>query len=120
MSIGILVGYHVGHLWSRTNTILTVSRYSYCANLNGVLAHSQGVPQFDSLVSRSRDNLSVVSREGDAENIVGVSCKLAGSLASKINKSTKKLDQLWLLYARTHAISSKVIPQYCRFHFIES
>jgi hypothetical protein len=43
-----------------------------------VLAVSKGVPELDSSVARSRDNLSVVCGEGDRENIVGVSDKAAG------------------------------------------
>jgi len=41
--------------------------------LDGVLALSEGVPQLDGLISRSRDNLSVVSREGNREDILSVS-----------------------------------------------
>lgn len=38
--------------------------------LNGVLALSKGVPQLDGLVPRTRDNLSVVYREGHGEDIL--------------------------------------------------
>jgi len=41
--------------------------------LDGVLALSEGIPQLDGLISRSRDDLSVVSREGNREDILGVS-----------------------------------------------
>jgi len=41
--------------------------------LNGVLALSKSVPQLDGLVSRSRDDLSVIGREGNRENVLGVS-----------------------------------------------
>ena len=42
------------------------------------LAVSQGVPQLDGAIARSGDNLSVIGREGNGENIVGVSNKSAG------------------------------------------
>jgi len=50
--------------------------------LDGVLALGQGVPQLDGLVSGGRDNLSVVSREGDRENVLGMVLESAGSLSS--------------------------------------
>jgi len=37
------------------------------------LAFSEGVPEADGPVARRRDDLSVIRREGDAENIFGVS-----------------------------------------------
>ena len=42
------------------------------------LAVTKSVPQLDGSVSGSRNNLSVVSREGDGENVVGVSYESAG------------------------------------------
>jgi hypothetical protein len=44
-----------------------------------VLAVSKGVPELDRSVSRSRDDLPVVRREGNGENVVGVSNETAGS-----------------------------------------
>jgi len=41
--------------------------------LDGVLAFSKSIPQLDGLVSRSRNDLSVVSGKGNAQNILGVS-----------------------------------------------
>jgi hypothetical protein len=38
--------------------------------LDGVLALGQGVPQLDGLVAGSRDDLTVVSGEGDGENVL--------------------------------------------------
>ena len=51
-------------------------------HLNSVLAHSQCVPQFDGLVSRSRHNLSVVGRKGDTQYIIAVTSKLTGGLST--------------------------------------
>mmetsp|Transcript_32150 Transcript_32150/g.44058 ORF Transcript_32150/g.44058 Transcript_32150/m.44058 type:complete len:224 (+) Transcript_32150:331-1002(+) len=45
--------------------------------LNGVLANSKSVPQFDGLVARSRDNLAVVSGESNTQHILLVSNELA-------------------------------------------
>ena len=50
---------------------------------NGVLALSKSVPQLDGLVAGSRDDLSVVSREGDRENVLGVGNELAGAYSSR-------------------------------------
>lgn len=41
--------------------------------VDGELALTKSVPQLDGLVTGSRDNLSVISRESNAENILGVS-----------------------------------------------
>ena len=38
--------------------------------LDGVLANTQSVPQFDGAVASSGDNLTVVSGEGDGENVL--------------------------------------------------
>jgi len=50
--------------------------------LDGVLALSQGVPQLDGLVPGGRDDLSVVSGEGNREDILGMVLEPAGSLSS--------------------------------------
>lgn len=50
--------------------------------LNVELALSKGVPKLDGSVSASTDNLSVVSREGDGENIGGVADETAGGKTS--------------------------------------
>ena len=42
------------------------------------LALSQSVPELDRLVSRSRDDLPVVSREGDREDVGGVTDESSG------------------------------------------
>ena len=51
--------------------------------LNGELALSQSVPQLDGLVARAGDNLTIVSGEGNGEDIVlGVTYETAHDLAS--------------------------------------
>jgi hypothetical protein len=47
-----------------------------------VFALSEGVPQLDGLITRSRDDLSVVCREGNTQNILGVSNESSGSGSS--------------------------------------
>ena len=42
------------------------------SDLNGVLADSESVPEFDGVVSRARDYLSVVGREGYTHDILCV------------------------------------------------
>jgi len=49
---------------------------------NVVLALSESVPQLDGFVTRARHDLTVVGREGDREDIVGVSNEAASSSAS--------------------------------------
>mmetsp|Transcript_11550 Transcript_11550/g.15603 ORF Transcript_11550/g.15603 Transcript_11550/m.15603 type:complete len:292 (+) Transcript_11550:257-1132(+) len=48
---------------------------------DGVLALTKGVPQLDGLVARTRDDLSVVSREGNREDILGVAHEAASAAA---------------------------------------
>lgn len=48
---------------------------------DGELAVSQGVPQLDGSVTRSRDNLAVVSGERDGQDVVGVADKGAGGVS---------------------------------------
>jgi hypothetical protein len=50
---------------------------------DGVLAVTEGVPQLDGAVAGSGDDLAVVGREGDGQNIVGVADKAAGGLAGR-------------------------------------
>lgn len=45
---------------------------------DGELAVAESVPELDGSVSRSRDNLSVVCREGNRENIIGVANESTG------------------------------------------
>jgi len=46
--------------------------------LDGELALTEGVPELDGLVTGSRDDLTVIGREGNRENIVGVTDETAG------------------------------------------
>lgn len=57
---------------------MTVSTLS---STNGELAFTEGVPQFDGLVTRTRNNLSVISRESNAENILVVSAEDSGGFS---------------------------------------
>lgn len=50
---------------------------------DGVLAVTEGVPQLDGAVAGSGDDLAVVGREGDGQNIVGVADEAAGGLAGR-------------------------------------
>lgn len=45
---------------------------------DGELAVAESVPELDGSVARSRDNLSVVCREGNRENIIGVANESTG------------------------------------------
>lgn len=45
---------------------------------DGVLAVTEGVPELDSSVAGAGDNLAVVGRERDGENVVGVADEAAG------------------------------------------
>ena len=50
--------------------------------LDVVLALAEGVPELDRPVARARDDLPVVSREADGEDIGGVADEAAGRVAS--------------------------------------
>ena len=50
--------------------------------LDVVLALAEGVPELDRPVTRARDDLPVVSREADGEDIGGVADEAAGRVAS--------------------------------------
>lgn len=47
--------------------------------LDGELAVAEGVPELDGLIAGTGNNLSVVGRERNAENIAGVSHKSSSS-----------------------------------------
>jgi hypothetical protein len=49
---------------------------------DGVLAVTKGVPQLDGAIARTGDDLSVVGREGDGENVVVVADESSGGGAS--------------------------------------
>lgn len=57
--------------------------------LDIVLALSQGVPELDGLVARSRNDLSVVCAEADRQDVRCVANKAAGSGASVEIPKTK-------------------------------
>ena len=48
--------------------------------LDGVLALGKSVPQLDGLVARSRNNLTIVSAESNAQDVLGVIFKTASGL----------------------------------------
>lgn len=48
---------------------------------DGELAIAESVPQLDGSVARSGDDLTVIGREGDGEDIVGVADKGTGGVA---------------------------------------
>lgn len=61
---------------------------------HGELAFSQGVPQFDGLVSRSRDNLSVISRESNTQDILGVSDESSSGVSGvQIPESERRIPR---------------------------
>lgn len=60
------------------------------ADLDGVLAHSEGVPQLDGFIPRARHDLAIISREGYTQDIFGVTDKAASRRAAG---GTKQKDQ---------------------------
>lgn len=58
---------------------------------DGELAVAEGVPELDCSVPRAGNDLAVVGREGDGENIVGVADKGAGGVASGQFPQTESL-----------------------------
>lgn len=50
---------------------------------DGELAVTKGVPELDGSVAGAGDNLAVVGREGDGENIAGVAAEDTGGVASR-------------------------------------
>jgi len=63
--------------WDRLGRAETDAGYplgvTFGISANGVLAFAEGVPKLDGLVTRSRNDLTVVHAEGNGENILGVS-----------------------------------------------
>jgi hypothetical protein len=66
-----------------------IGRESYTADpfamsffCDGELAVAEGVPELDCLISATTDYLSVVGREGDGEDVVGVADEATGGFAS--------------------------------------
>jgi len=58
---------------------------------DGEFAVTQGVPQLDGPITRARDDLSVVGREGNGEDIVGVADETTGGLAARKLPQTEGL-----------------------------
>lgn len=58
---------------------------------DGVLAVTEGVPQLDGAVTRTRDDLSVVGGEGNGENVVGVADESSGGGAGSELPQTESL-----------------------------
>lgn len=58
---------------------------------DGVLAFTKSVPELDGLVTGRRDDLTVIWREADRENVVCVADKSTGSLSSSNVPETKGL-----------------------------
>lgn len=62
--------------------------------IHGVLADSDGVPQFDGLVTRRRNNLTVVSGESNTENILLVSNEsLGGDTSGNVPQSESSVPR---------------------------
>lgn len=58
---------------------------------DGVLAVTEGVPELDGTVAGTGDDLAVVGREGNRENVVGVTDEAAGGLAGRELPETEGL-----------------------------
>lgn len=66
----------------RTQTSRQHSPLSVAVILDVVFALAEGVPELNRPVARARDDLPVVSREADGEDIGGVADEAAGRVAS--------------------------------------
>ena len=49
--------------------------------LDGVLANTQSIPQLDGAITSGGDDLTVVSGEGDGENVLGVTNEATSGVA---------------------------------------
>lgn len=58
---------------------------------DGVLAVTEGVPELDGAVAGAGDDLTVVGREGDGEDVVGVADEAAGGGAGSQLPETQGL-----------------------------
>lgn len=61
--------------------------------LDGVLADTKSVPEFNGLVTGARNNLAVISRKGHAQNILCVANKSPGCGTTEENKQNIVGDQ---------------------------
>jgi hypothetical protein len=77
-------GYNEWYLYRRAETYagypFAVS-VSISHGVDGVLALSKGVPKLDGLISGSTDNLTVVNRESNREDILGVTYETTSGLS---------------------------------------
>jgi hypothetical protein len=80
---------------------------------NGVLALSKGVPKLDSLVTRTRDNLTVVGGESDGVHILGVSLKLAnretGVQVPETHSGVHGTGEGELTVGRDHGVAHRLV-----------
>lgn len=60
-------------------------------DVEGVLALTKGVPELDGVVTGRGDNLSVVRREGNREDLLGMTDETTGGLAGGNLPETKGL-----------------------------
>ena len=65
------------------NDRIFTSYYARTIYLNGVLAYSKGVPEFDGVVSRPGHNLPVVGRERNAHDVLRVTHKPPGGSSTR-------------------------------------
>jgi len=88
---------------------VTVSTLS---STNGEFAFTEGVPQFDGLVTGTRNNLSVVSRESNAENVLVMSAEDSGGFSRvdlpQSESSVPRSRQSKLGVRRNHNVLDKV------------
>lgn len=86
--------------------------------VDGELAVTEGVPQLNGAVARARDDLTVVGREGDGKDVVGVADESSGSGAgsklpqaeslvprSRQSVSTIRGDNLFIPYRISQSCS---------------
>ena len=55
---------------------------------DGVLELAEGVPQVDGAVARAGDDLAIVSRESDGQNVLGVADEAAGGDLRRLTQRT--------------------------------
>ena len=81
--------------------------------LNGVLAHSQGIPQFNGLVPRTRHNLAVISRESHTQHILGVPHKTTGCCTP--GKTRQSIYPQWLTLVNNIRNVVNIIRQFVKY-----
>jgi len=99
----------VGHVWreAHARNPVTVGILS-----DGVLALAKGVPELDGAIARARHDLTVVSRESNAQHVLLVVVELSGGLALSQVPETKstvpRARQAELTVRRDDGIRDKV------------